>query len=58
METQSTTITKLLSSQKAIIKNYPVLSVRYGSPYGNRRTAEENLLVLQQDRQLTQVYQN
>lgn len=32
---------------------FPSLSVNYGSAYGNRRTEEENRLVIQMDRLLT-----
>ena len=58
METQSIKSPNSLNFPKAIVNKYPVLSVKYGSPYGNQRTEEENLLVLQWDRQLINVYQN
>ena len=45
-------------TNKSSFSKYPILSVKYGSPFGDRRTKEENLLVLQTDRLLATVHDN
>lgn len=58
MNNQKSDTTNYAVSDRKAFKNFPTLSIKYGSPYGNRRTDEENRLVLQMDRLLSMICEN